>query len=196
MKYDPEKHCRRSIRLQGYDYSRPGAYFVTVCTRNRKCLFGEIIEGRMVLNDYGKVVAMAWDAIPRHFPDVEIDMFQIMPNHVHGIVVISAGRGTACRAPTMERFGKAVYGSLATIIRSFKSAVTKYINELRNTPGAKLWQRNYYDHIIRNEDELDRIRRYISDNPAKWKLDRENPCHDLRIVRTPSLIDDDQPWMT
>ena len=169
------KKKRRSIRLQGYDYSQAGAYFVTICTQNRQCLFGNIVDGEMVLNEYGSVIRTCWVEIPVHFSETKLDLFVVMPNHVHGIVWLN-GRGTACRAPTTgEQFGKPVSGSLPAMIRSFKSAVTKQINEMCNTPGAKLWQRNYYEHIIRNNNELNRIREYITHNPARWDMDRENP---------------------
>ena len=173
---------RRSIRLRGYDYSQAGVYFVTICTHNRRSeksfapyLFGEIVDGEMVLNDVGRLVAKCWRDIPAHFPHVELDEFIVMPNHVHGILLIANCRGTACRAPTGERFGKPIGGSLPTIVRSFKSAATKRINERRNEPGMKFWQRNYYEHIIRNEGELSDIREYIVNNPLKWEFDRENP---------------------
>jgi putative transposase len=186
MTYCPDKHHRRSVRLSGYDYSQNGAYFVTVCTNNRKCLFGEIKDGKMYLNDAGKIVCQCWDEIPMHFPHVDRDVFVVMPNHIHGIVVIDGRgkacdggtincRGTACRAPTVERFAQPISGSIPTVMRSFKSAVTKRINELKHTPGEGLWQRNYYEHIIRNESEWNRIRQYIVDNPAQWDMDRENP---------------------
>lgn len=174
MTYHPGKHHRRSIRLSGYDYSQNGAYFVTLCTHNRHCLFGKIADGAMQMNDAGNIVRQCWDAIPIHFPRIEIDELVVMPNHIHGIVVID-GRGTACRAPTVERFGQPISGSIPTVMRSFKSAVTKRINEMYGSPGARLWQRNYWEHIIRNEDELNRIRQYIIDNPARWEIDRENP---------------------
>lgn len=165
---------RRSIRLFSYDYSQNGAYFVTVCTQNRECLFGEVVHGEMRLNHAGQIANQCWRNIPTHFPHVDIDEFILMPNHIHGILVID-GRGTACRAPTGEQFGKPVSGSIPTIIRSFKSAATKRVNESHGTPGTKLWQRNYYEHIIRDDDELNRIRQYILDNPAQWETtDREN----------------------
>jgi REP element-mobilizing transposase RayT len=173
---------RRSIRLRGYDYSRAGAYFVTICTLNRECLFGNIENGEMRLNTTGKIVQRCWDEIPFHFSEVELDEFVVMPNHIHGIAVIVDGRGTACRAPTsrahtcrapaVEQFGQPVSGSIPTIVRSFKSAATRRINQLRNTPGENLWQRNYWEHIVRNEQELHRIRKYIQNNPAQWELDR------------------------
>jgi REP element-mobilizing transposase RayT len=143
-------------------------------------MFGNITTGRMVLNDAGQLAEGCWMAIPDHFPQVKLDAFVIMPNHVHGIVVIHDRWGTACRAPTyraptVEQFGRPVAGSIPTIIRSFKSAATKRINEIHNVPGVKLWQRNFYEHIIRNDNELDRIRQYIANNPLQWEMDRENP---------------------
>ena len=187
MTYDPTRHHRRSIRLKGYDYTQPGAYFVTICTHERTCLFGEVVDGVMVLNAYGRIAQACWESIPDHFPHVQLDAVVIMPNHMHGIIWIvdddgnttcGGGRGTARRAPTTttttERFGAPVPGSLPTIIRSFKSAVTKHINAHRGTPGAPVWQRNYYEHIIRNEQALNAIRRYIAENPLRWHLDRYN----------------------
>ncbi|MFZ0612076.1 MAG: hypothetical protein WAM73_07560 [Desulfobacterales bacterium] len=119
------KSRRRSIRLRGYDYSRAGAYFVTICTRNQECLFGDIADEKMQLNGAGHAAAQCWHVIPDHFPYAELDAFVVMPSHIHGIVVIANGRGTACRAPTMEQFGRPVSGSIPTVIRSFKSAATK-----------------------------------------------------------------------
>ena len=179
MTYDRERHHRRSIRLKGYDYAQPGAYFITICTQDRACLFGEVADGEMRLNEMGQVVCECWSAIPEHFSNGVLDAFVAMPNHVHGMVVIVDGRGTACRAPAgrapTEQFGRPITGSVPTIIRSFKSAVTRRINALRGTPGAPVWQRNYYEHIIRNDDALHRIRQYIADNPTRWAFDREGP---------------------
>jgi len=176
MNYHVEKRHRSSIRLPGYDYAQPGGYFVTICTQGRACQFGEVIDGEMRLNHAGKIVEECWSAIPDHFPSVEMDKFTIMPNHIHGILVM-CGRGTACRAPTAEQFGKPRPGSLPTIMRSFKSAVTIRINQMRSTPGQPIWQRNYYEHIIRNDGALGRIREYIAYNPAKWADDPENPIN-------------------
>lgn len=182
MKYNPDIHRRRSIRLRGYDYSQAGAYFVTICTQHRECLFGKITDQVMRLNDAGAIAAKCWQGIPLHFPHAALDEWTVMPNHVHGIIVITdtAGRGTACRAPThrapaTERFGKPVSGSLPTVVRSYKSAVTRHINILRTTPGNRLWQRNYWDHVIRNETELHRIRQYIRNNPTRWQEDALHP---------------------
>jgi len=151
---------------------------VTICSRNRRAVFGKIVDGEMILNDWGNIVAECIANIPNHFPDIGIDKSVIMPNHVHMIVGIRSnyenGSSTACRAPTTEKFGTPVTQSIPTIIRSFKSAVTKQINIINHTPGQSIWQRNYFEHIIRDERELNRIRRYIINNPAKWEYDREN----------------------
>jgi hypothetical protein len=153
MLYNPEKHRRRTIRLQDYDYSQAGAYFITICTKNRECLFGEIVDSEMCLNEWGEIVAVFWNEVPRHFRNVELDAFIVMPNHVHGVlIIIDNGRGTACRAPTVERFGKPVANSLPTIIRSFKSATTKRINEIHATHGIPIWQRNYLPHEIKKKN--------------------------------------------
>jgi REP element-mobilizing transposase RayT len=180
MRYDPEKHHRRSIRLRGYDYSREGAYFVTICAQEHLCLFGEVVDGEMRLNDAGRIAKQCWLAIPDHFPHAQLDAFVVMPNHVHGIIVIVGARhhmdvGARHAVPLQEQFGRPVPGSIPTIIRSVKSATTKRINEIRNAPGTLIWQRNYYEHIIRDEESLNRIREYILSNPLRWHLDRENP---------------------
>jgi REP element-mobilizing transposase RayT len=128
------------------------------------------------LNKYGHIVETEWIKTADIRKNVELDTYAIMPNHFHGILLITDNcRGTEHRAPTVEQFGKLVSGSLPTIIRSFKATVTKQINQLRNTPGSSVWQRNYYEHIIRNEKKLNKIRKYIINNPLKWLLDRENP---------------------
>ena len=183
-----EAKRRRSIRLRGYDYSQPGAYFVTICTKNRALQFGEIRDGSMILNEHGAIVDEIWKEIPEHFPNVTLDEFIVMPDHIHGILLLGEYldcKGTACRASTVEGchastvegFGKPIKGSLPTIIRSFKSATTRRINILRKKEGISIWQRNYYEHIIRNNDSLNRIRRYIHENPSQWSNDSENPNH-------------------
>ncbi|MDK2873104.1 MAG: REP-associated tyrosine transposase [Desulfomicrobiaceae bacterium] len=196
MKYDPDLYHRRSIRLKGYDYTQPGAYFITICTANRECLFGEVVDGKMRLNEIGKIVWDEWLKTAELRPRVVLDAFVVMPNHLHGIIVLVDGRGTLQRAPTsiqrtptstqhaptspqhtltVERFGKPTSDSIPTIVRLFKSATTTRINILRGTPGMPVWQRNYYEHIIRNEESLRRIRQYIADNPERWVQDRDNP---------------------
>lgn len=178
MIFDPQIHRRQSIRLKGYDYTQEGAYFVTICTHEQQHLFGEIVNGKMRLNEYGRIVRDEWNRTAQIRSEIEIDEFIIMPNHFHGIIVIidcghSARRGTARRArtdadATTEHFGTPVSGSIPTIVRSFKSAVSKRINAIRNTPAAQVWQRNYYEHVVRDELDLHRIREYIHTNVTQW----------------------------
>ena len=160
--------------MREYDYSRPGGYFVTVCTAEKRALFGEIIADEMRMNNAGRIVESEWFRTGVVRPNLMLDAFVIMPNHIHGIIIISddgtaTARATRRVAPTMAS------GSLGAIIGQFKSVVTKRINQLRGTPAAYVWQRNYYEHVIRNEDELSRIRQYIVTKPLQWALDRENP---------------------
>ena len=186
------KRRRRSIRLRGYDYSQPGAYFVTICTHDRQCLFGDVVDGAMVLNPYGKIVWDEWFRTAEIRPYVHLyaQEFVVMPNHIHGIIwIVGDGTETATdsamvvgatgRSPLHGRSPLPPRGplphSLGSFIAGFKSAVTKRINEMRGTSGAPVWQRNYYEHIIRNDASLQRIRRYIAENPLRWHLDRENP---------------------
>ena len=161
---------RKSIRLKNWDYTQDGYYFITICAYQKCHIFGCIDNDIVVLNEWGRIVQDCLLNIPQHFNHVQLDRFIIMPNHVHFIIIIC--RGTACRAPTLEKFGNPLTGSLATIIRSFKSAVTKKINELRPSPVSIIWQRNYHDHIIRHEQSLNKIRTYINNNPAQWSLDK------------------------
>jgi len=176
MPYDPDRHHRRSVRLKGYDYTQAGAYFVTLCTWQRECLFGEIVGGEMQLNDYGRVLEEEWlhTAVVR--PNVDLDAFVIMPNHMHGIIVICDDPVEATRrvAPT-GAIPRIVAGSLGAMIGQIKSITTKRINTLRHTPGQAMWQRNYHDHIIRSEMALNNIRQYIAHNPMRWAEDEENP---------------------
>ncbi len=173
---DYVKFHRKSIRLKGYDYSQTGAYFVTICTYKRELLFGKVKNGEMLLGGFGKVAESEWLRTAQIRENVELDKYIVMPNHLHGILfIIHNCRGTVPRAPTLEQFGRPVSGSLPTIIRSFKSTVTKQINQLRNTPANNIWQRNYFEHIIRDDEELKCIREYIINNPLKWQFDKENP---------------------
>ena len=192
MKDNTDRH-RRSVRLQGYNYAHPGAYFVTICTQGRKCLFGEITNGEMRLNPFGNVVLEEWIRTAKVRKNIELDSFVVMPNHFHGIIelfdtAVGATRrvalsGTTHRvAPTMA-MGPAS-GSIGAIIGQFKSVVTKRINEMRGILSSPLWQRNYYEHVIRNENELNKIREYILSNPLQWVQDRENPA---MAVREPPL---------
>lgn len=187
-KFDPQKHHRLSIRLPNYDYSQPGAYFVTIVTWHRACLFGEVVDGEMILNKFGLIAKQQWDKLPRRFPNIELGANTIMPNHMHGIIVIMYGRGTAGnltnnhgeptrRAPTHEQFQKPIKGSISTIIRSYKSAVSYRINLMRGTQDIPVWQRNYYEHIIRNERDLQNKTDYINAKPMLWDQDDENPIN-------------------
>jgi putative transposase len=161
---------RRSLRLKGYDYAQAGAYFVTICAQDRACLFGNVVEESMCLNDAGHMFAMLWNDIPVRFADLEVDTFVVMPNHVHGIVVLSdTANGATKSAP-----------ALGAVVAAFKSMTTVHYIRGVKTRGwpefrQRLWQRNYYEHVVRDESELDRIRRYIDENPARWAFDDENP---------------------
>jgi putative transposase len=183
VQYNPGKHHRRSIRLKGYDYSSPGAYFITLCAYQRHCLFGEIVNGEMQLNECGAIATECWQAIPSHFQKIQLDAFVVMPNHVHGILWIKEtngrglafGRGLAMPNPYEGKFGKPIAGSIPTVVGSFKSIVTRRINILRNAPRTPVWQRGYYDHIIRSERSLHILRQYIQHNPLCWQDDQLHP---------------------
>ncbi|TSA16141.1 transposase [bacterium] len=183
MKYNPLVHHRRSIRLRGYDYAQPGEYFITSCTSGREHLFGEIENGIMKLSELGRIVTEEWLRTPTIRSNVELDEFIVMPDHFHGIIDLHAERNgeheqdSSCGgelqfAPTVTPF-RSPSKTIGAIIRGFKAAATKRANELRKTPGLPLWQRNYYEHIIRDQMELDRIREYILLNPAKWMDEEE-----------------------
>jgi putative transposase len=177
MTYDPTQHHRRSTRLPAYDYAQAGAYFVTMVAHRRQCLFGEIGDGRVTLNPCGEVIADEWLRSAQIRPAARLDEFIVMPNHIHGIVIIRDQPvvGAHSCAPLPEAPLRRPPRSLGSLIAGFKSAATKRIKETRGTPGQPVWQRNYYEHIIRNEEELDAIRQYIADNPLRWAEDRENP---------------------
>ena len=197
MKYKLKN--RQSIRLRGYDYSKQGAYFITICTHQRKNLFAEITNGHIKLTEYGNIVKTQWQEIPNRFQNIILDEYVIMPNHIHGIIhitiwdtpahnkptgpsrnkptAVGAGlaparnRATARVAPTQVALGE--------IVGAFKSICFKHCLEYvkSNYPGkkmGKIWQRNYYEHIVRNENELNRIRQYIINNPTNWLADPNN----------------------
>ncbi|OGP74696.1 MAG: hypothetical protein A2Y80_02600 [Deltaproteobacteria bacterium RBG_13_58_19] len=167
---------RRLLRLKDYDYAQVGAYFVTICSANREFLFGEIIQGEMILNQAGRIVQEEWLKTTALRAYVKLDQFVVMPNHFHGILIISRDdEGTARCAPTERQFGKMAPDSLSSTIRGFKAGVSKSINLFRNTLGAPVWQRGFYEHVIRNDASLNRIQEYILTNPLRWELDRENP---------------------
>lgn len=192
MNYNPEKHHRRSIRLKGYNYSLAGAYFITICAHQRECLFGEVIAGAMILNRLGQVVKWHWYTLPKIHRRLQLDEFVVMPNHLHGILVLAdddngvvgAGLGnnlsvytenlSAKPAPTEDIATKREHG-ITEIIRGFKTFSARRINQIRHTRGISLWQRNYYEHIIRNEESLNTIRQYIINNPLSWEVDQLHP---------------------
>jgi len=172
-RYNPEKHHRRSVRLPKFDYKQPGAYFVTICTQNRECLFGTAADGKIQMNDAGRIAQVSWRGLPSQFSNISLDAFVVMPNHVHGIILVGAQfiapsdsprnhQGVMNRAPT-----------LGEIVRAYKAGSTRMIRKAANANFA--WQRNYYEHVIRDEESFNRIRQYILDNPGRWEIDRENP---------------------
>lgn len=171
MKFNPDIHHRRSIRLRGYDYSQNGLYFITICTQNREHLFGTITNGQMAVNPMGEIAHNEWLMTASMRPTIRLHEFIVMPNHIHGIIEIipphipvgvhaESELGRVQRAPTV-----------GDIVRGYKSAVTKRINALRNTPGLPVWQRNYHEHIIRNETAYLKIAAYIQSNPQRWQED-------------------------
>jgi putative transposase len=217
MKYNPEIHHRRSIRLQGYDYGQAGLYFITICAWQRQCIFGEIEDGEMHLNSLGEIARDEWIRTAKMRPNIDIAEFVVMPNHIHGIIAIgngdidgmdtngrgtmhraptdgtekfgkstsntiptigngdmdgmdTNGRGTMHRAPTdgTEKFGKSTSNTIPTIVRGYKAAVTTQVNILRDSPQCPVWQRNYYENVVRSEAEYLRIAAYILNNPRQW----------------------------
>jgi putative transposase len=179
------KSHRRSIRLPGFDYAQTGAYFVTVCTQRRKCLFGEVIDGKVALNASGRMVESIWNEISQFYSGADVDAFTVMPNHLHGIIILGVGAGPRACPDDRQPQGVAPTLSLPDIAHRFKLlTTTKYIEGVAQNswppfPG-RLWQRNYYEHVIRNETEMNLIREYIQMNPLKWFYDRENPEYPQR----------------
>lgn len=173
---------RRSLRLLGYDYSQPGAYFLTICTLNRRSWFGKVVDRKMVLNHAGRMVQAVWKGLPERFHSVALDAFVVMPNHFHGIIVLvgaqfiapnACDRNKRWHSATSHQGAINRAPTLGEIVRVFKAATTRQIR----LAGLREfgWQRNYYEHIIRGENSLNRIREYIATNPLRWELDRENP---------------------
>ncbi len=185
MRFNPDIHHRRSIRLQQFDYSLEGAYFVTICVHARECLFGAVENGQVVLNDIGNIVKPAWDELPERFPRIRLGEYVVMPNHFHGIIVNeNVGAPLAGALPMMNadpstRAGARPAPTLGDIVGTFKSITTvKYIEWQRSVYGCsrpRLWQRNYWEHVVRNDADLDRVRKYIINNPVEWEADEENP---------------------
>ncbi|WP_218079712.1 transposase [Anthocerotibacter panamensis] len=215
MTYDPTRHHRRSIRLKGYDYTQPGAYFVTMVTKDRAPILSYIIQGTVLLSPIGEIVHRCWYHLPKHFPNIQVTPFVVMPDHIHGIITINLDRPTpSIPAPPTpeERKGNAFAedmggqessfaadalprqlspsrqpspsrqrpdlhgstpGSLAAILQNYKSITTRKANQHKQTPGTHLWQRDYYERIIRDTQELARIENYIHDNPRQWQEQKE-----------------------
>ncbi|MGJ7031071.1 transposase [Niabella hirudinis] len=190
---------RRSIRLKGYDYAQAGLYFITICTQDRIHLFGQIIQQQMVLNTAGQIAADCWQAIPEHFPQTTLHEWVVMPNHIHGIIEITAGAnqhspdigvknispgiganqrspdiGVNIDSPQRVTPFRSPSQTIGSIVRGFKIGVTKWFHSPENdfTPNIRVWQRDYYDHIIRSNAAYQRIAQYIISNPANWKEDR------------------------
>lgn len=155
--------CRKRLRMKGYDYSLAGAYFITVCTHQRQMLFGYAEDGFMHVNRFGKIVKRCWRDLPNHYKHIELDAFMVMPDHVHGIIVIK------------DRVMDGVRHGLPEIVRAFKSFSARRINNARKIAGVHVWQRSYYEHIIRDERAWQRIREYILTNPQNWNRDKNYP---------------------
>jgi len=178
---------RRSNRLSGYDYSSPGAYFITICVDQRRCVLGRVIGSEMHNSRLGDEINHSWMRVPVRFPTAELDVFQVMPNHFHGIVVLTEAKADgASPIPTMMVPASTMAATAATVIRAglpslsaiigaFKSETGIACNRQLRIAGQQFWQPGFFDHIIRDDDELDRIRQYIVNNPAHWADDRENP---------------------
>jgi REP element-mobilizing transposase RayT len=193
MTYDPDIHHRRSIRLKGYDYSRAGAYFITICTHGRECLLGDVVDGEMRSNEYGDIVCDEWLKLPKRYPDIKLDAFGVMPNHTHAIITIHAVVGAIHELPLRNDTKHRRTMLIPKIVGYVKTNTAKRINLSRNTHGTRVWQRNYHEHVIRDETDLSRIREYIVNNPRKWDMDSENPYNtEPRRHRPPQANDPKQ----
>ncbi len=180
MPFNPDIHHRRSVRLQGWDYSSPGMYYITICTHRRACLFGDVIDGEMRLNNLGRIAHDEWIRTENVRRNVDLDLFVVMPNHVHLLFVLNEQDSVgATRRVAPTTGGPTPSGpksrSVGAIIGQYKPCVTRQINTLRSTSEARVWQRSFHDHIVRTESDLNRIRRYVAENPRKWHLDSDNP---------------------
>ena len=167
------KYQRHSLRIKNYNYSLPGAYFITVCTYRKENILGYIIDGKIELNVLGKITVKEWLRTFQIRKNIQLDEYIVMPNHFHGIIILTENnKGVLQYAPT-NKF-RSPSQTIGSIVRGFKSAVTREIKRLDYPFFYSIWQRNYYEHIIRNENELNRIREYIQNNPLRWQYDREN----------------------
>lgn len=187
MTFNPDIHHRQSIRMHGYDYSCAGAYFVTICVYQRECLFGEVVDGIFVSNDAGKIVAETWLGLLSRFPSVSLDEFTVMPNHFHGILVLGDDVGAPLAAPGVggetakqdasnnKKRAASSCPTLGDVMRAFKSISAISVNRVLGRQGLPLWQRNYYERVIRDEEELDALRQYVAGNPKQWAEDENHP---------------------
>jgi REP element-mobilizing transposase RayT len=177
-------HHRHSIRLRDYDYALAGAYLVTICTRNREMLFGEIQGGEMIINQLGEIANNSWLWLFDRYDYITPDYYIVMPNHFHGIIILQDQSGDSRVAPIKMPMNHKPLGQL---IGAFKTTSTKRINQFGNLRKDVLWQRNYFEHVIRNENELNSIRKYIIENPMRWEYDAENPerKHHVTIDKLP-----------
>jgi REP element-mobilizing transposase RayT len=167
------KYRIESTRLKNWDYSAAGFYFVTICTRGRGCFFGDVVDGEAKLTEIGAKAKDFWEEIPSHFAHARLDKYVVMPNHMHGIVVLDNHNvETRHGASLPNRFGPLKAGSLSAIIHAYKASVTRWGN--KNGHRYFSWQPRFYEHIVRNEEDLNRIRKYIAENPLKWELDKES----------------------
>ena len=167
MKFNPDIHHRKSIRLKNYDYSQAGLYFITICTEHCRCLFGTIQDGNMVLNDAGNMIAKQWHELSNRFLSVVLHEYVVMPNHFHGIIEFVGAIPCGCPGPVL---------TVGDVVGAFKSLSTnEYIKNVKQNNwqsfAGKLWQRDYYEHIIRNEASFLKIAEYIQNNPLKWQED-------------------------
>jgi len=196
-RYNPNIHHRRSIRLKGYDYSQAGLYFITIVTKNRIDLFGEIKNGKMILNDAGRIAKKYWLEIPDHFPNTKLHSFIIMPNHIHGIIEITVGAKNFSPLPSPQPSFRSPSKTIGSVVRGVKIGITKWFQRQFSNQypvGKSIWQRNYWEHIIRNENEYNRITQYIINNPVKWENDKLNGGTG-NIVMEPSAEYNYENWM-
>jgi len=182
-----DKYRIESARLKGFNYSRNGYYFVTICTRDKECVLGDVLDGEMSLSPIGEIIAEEWQKTEQIRSNVSLDVWIVMPNHLHGIIIINNDVETHCHASLTQpdachaslhkndinKFGPQK-NNLASIIRGFKSAAT---NRIRASDYDFAWQARFYDHVIRDERSLEQVRKYIIDNPLKWELEKDNPLN-------------------
>ena len=194
MAYDSQIHHRRSIRLKKHDYSQAGMYFVTICTQNHLHLFGEIVDDKMVLNDAGKMIQKIWNEISHDFSNIQLHGFTMMPNHIHGIIeIVGADPISTLNTPNTNRAEMDSAPTLSKIVQSFKRHTTiDYIEMVKQNIlppfDKRIWQRNYWEHIIRNDKEYNHISQYIIDNPVKWQNDKLNVGADSISALAPDSI--------